>query len=284
MPLEVSKEFGKRLIATIGLVGGLDLYNQSTWREVVEALRHQFHIREVSAFSRFYLGDACEFDLGRSNRITILAYLAEYGKLGIDVTLLCVGRWAHLIDSQVWHCFQSNPHSIESRRLLNRLMKPVPWPPRSSDLEYVAEKIEKFFHDNDPFAMSNMDGREFEAIVGEFLEISGLGIVEVTQPIKDKGVDLIVYIPQETCHDVLYVQCKAGKQRVAVRELRELIGVVARDGATAGLLVATAGFTVATEKEAALSRINIELVKAARLSSWIESKLLSIGTARQGNL
>lgn len=109
-----------------------------------------------------------------------------------------------------------------------------------------------------------MTWREFEALVGEAYRRQGWRAAE-TDSGPDGGVDLVLRRDRER----LFVQCKHWRaQRVGVKVVRELKGVIAQAGATGGVVVTSGGFTqeaVAFAQAAGITLLDgVELQRLAR--------------------
>ena len=82
--------------------------------------------------------------------------------------------------------------------------------------------------------------REFEELVGEAYRRKGYTVTETGGGGADGGVDLVLRKGGEK----LLVQCKHWKMdKVGVKVIRELYGVVAAEGATGGIVIASGTFT-----------------------------------------
>ena len=75
---------------------------------------------------------------------------------------------------------------------------------------------------------------------------------------RDGGVDILAYSdPLGTVAPRIVVQVKHRQQKATVQEIRELSGLLQRDGDT-GLFVSSGGFTTEAEREVKGSRQHIE--------------------------
>ena len=75
---------------------------------------------------------------------------------------------------------------------------------------------------------------------------------------RDGGVDILAYSdPLGTVAPRIVVQVKHRQQKATVQEIRELSGLLQRDGDT-GLFVSSGGFTSEAEREVSGSRQHIE--------------------------
>lgn len=102
--------------------------------------------------------------------------------------------------------------------------------------------------------------REFEELVGEAYRRQGYRVTETGGRGTDGGVDLVLKRGGET----LLVQCKHWKMdKVGVKVIRELYGVVAAEGATGGIVISSGSFT--QEARDFVSGKAIELLDGAEL-------------------
>ena len=107
--------------------------------------------------------------------------------------------------------------------------------------------------------------REFERLVGEWFRRQGYSVRE-TDTGPDGGVDLVL-----TRHGETYlVQCKQWKAyKVGVNIVRELLGVMASQGAAGGYIVTSGVFTEEARRFAASS--GIKLIDGTQLAACIRT-------------
>jgi len=291
LPSEVVRTFGNRLVATRGFNGAIDLFAPSGWDGYIAQIGTfgspiDKNIRKIQ---RFLFSAAVEAYVGSRNvielndpllsRVGVSPHLWKAGRppfaLPIEgkqanrrslLSLLCVGSRAHLVRRAWWHEIRSDPHVAERMRISG--LRPS-WD--DDRIGEVGDSIASVLLRTG----ARRGGRRLELEVAEALSAASVGIVEITQPSQDGGIDVIVHIPDGSVVRVIYVQCKGGQRKVNVREVRELIGVVARDARDAGLLVATSGFSKEATDEAALSKVVVDLVSAERLASWVEMHVVA---------
>lgn len=93
-------------------------------------------------------------------------------------------------------------------------------------------------------ALSLLSWREFELLISEMFRQQGYQVKE-TQAGADGGVDIILSNCMSSRQEqIFYVQCKHWKkQKVGVKEVRELNGIVAAKGINNGILVTSGRFT-----------------------------------------
>lgn len=102
--------------------------------------------------------------------------------------------------------------------------------------------------------------QDFERIVGEIYRRKGYAVLETGKGGADGGVDLKLSKEGE----VWLVQCKRwSREQVGVALVRELLGVVASEKATGGILITTSVFT--PDAEAFARRNPIRLVSGKEL-------------------
>ncbi len=88
--------------------------------------------------------------------------------------------------------------------------------------------------------LREIDWKEFEELVGEAFRRKGYSVTETGGGGADGGVDLIIRKGGER----LLVQCKHWKMdKVGVKVIRELYGVIAAEGATGGVVISSGTFT-----------------------------------------
>ncbi len=118
-----------------------------------------------------------------------------------------------------------------------------------------------------------MSWQEFEMLVGDAYRIQGFSVSETGGGGADGGVDLVLTKGRERT----LVQCKQWRAyKVGVDVVRELYGVMAASGASAGIVVTSGRFTN-DAKEFARGR-NVELVEGPELVALI--KRASLATKR----
>lgn len=114
-----------------------------------------------------------------------------------------------------------------------------------------------------PETVRSMTWREFEQLIGQVLRGRGYHVSR-SEPGPDGGVDLVATKGSER----VLVQCKHWRtQRVGVKVVRELHGVVAAQGASGGYVVTSGVFS--QEAWAFAQSCNIELVDGEKLGSLI---------------
>jgi hypothetical protein len=111
----------------------------------------------------------------------------------------------------------------------------------------LVDRINELIHDltSEPELLFAVDSREFEYLVAEILRRRGYD-VQVTRQSRDGGVDIYASrIEPNGLHGLYFVQCKRQSKRnkVGVRPVRDLYGVVCARKATGGIVVTTSFFT-----------------------------------------
>ncbi|MDP9121695.1 MAG: restriction endonuclease [Acidobacteriota bacterium] len=112
---------------------------------------------------------------------------------------------------------------------------------------------------------------EFQNLVAELLRAMGYHVPHVAAPGPDGGVDLLAYRdPLGTAAPRIKVQVKHREQKASAKEVRELEGLLRREG-DVGILVSSGGFTSEATREARASHQHIELMDLNRLIAlWID--------------
>jgi restriction system protein len=110
---------------------------------------------------------------------------------------------------------------------------------------------------------------EFQHAVAELLIAMGYHVPHVAQPGRDGGIDVVAYRdPLGTSTPRIKVQVKHRDQKVTVKEVRELEGLLRKDG-DIGLIVSSGGFTSEVEREIRASTKHIEMMDLERfINLW----------------
>lgn len=123
-------------------------------------------------------------------------------------------------------------------------------------------------------SLRSIDWREFELLVGEAFRRQGYTIAETGLGGADGGIDLVLRKQGE----VTLVQCKQWrKQRVDVRIVREMYGLMAHHGAQAVKIVCVGDFTPEARRFAQGKRI--ELIHGEDLLAMVRSVQSGAATA-----
>ena len=141
--------------------------------------------------------------------------------------------------------------------------------------------IETVAENESPLALNEMSWQGFEALVQEAFRLRGYAVRQLGGEGADGGVDLVL----DRGPEKVLVQCKQWRaQRVGVSVVRELYGVMAAEGAAAGIVVTSGSFTP-DAVEFARGR-NVRLIAGPELHEMIRdvraSKPRTAGVATQG--
>lgn len=128
-------------------------------------------------------------------------------------------------------------------------------------LELAQSELEHAVHTFGPY--------EFQQLTEYLLEAMGYHVVFNAPPGKDGGVDLVAYSdPLGVTAPRIKCQVKHRKDKMTVKEVREMQGLLSRQG-DVGILVSTGGFTGDAEREARAAHVQIELMDLTRfLELW----------------
>jgi restriction system protein len=125
-----------------------------------------------------------------------------------------------------------------------------------------------------PAALGDMTWREFEGLVDEAFRMRGYSVRRIGGDGPDGGVDLVL----DRGAEKVLVQCKQWRaMRVGVSVVRELYGVMAAQGAAAGIVVTSGSFTP-DAVEFAEGR-NVRLIAGPELVELIRDARSSIARA-----
>jgi restriction system protein len=125
----------------------------------------------------------------------------------------------------------------------------------------AAEGLQTFIAAKNPY--------EFQDLVAALLRGMGYFTPFVAPKGKDGGVDIVAYRdPLGTQSPRIQAQIKHRESAASVQEIRELMGLLQKDG-NVGIFVSTGGFTVDARAAARSSHAHIELIDLERfLTLW----------------
>jgi restriction system protein len=128
-----------------------------------------------------------------------------------------------------------------------------------------------------PTALGEMSWRDFEGLIEEAFRIRGYSVRRLGGDRPDGGVDLVL----DRGAEKVLVQCKQWRAfRVGVTVVRELYGVMAAQGAAAGIVVTSGSFTPDAIEFA--SGRNVRLIAGPELHTMIQQAKASLAPARAG--
>lgn len=105
---------------------------------------------------------------------------------------------------------------------------------------------------------------DFQKLVAELLIAMGYYVPFVAPPGRDGGIDIVAYKdPLGTSTPRIKVQVKHRDQKLTVKEVRELEGLLRKEG-DIGLIVSSGGFTSEVEREIRASPKHIETMDLDR--------------------
>jgi restriction system protein len=131
-------------------------------------------------------------------------------------------------------------------------------------IEQIAmEELKKFVKAKNPYA--------FQDLAAALLRGMGYYTPFVAPRGKDGGIDIIAYRdPLGTVTPRIKVQVKHREQSATVQEIRQLMGLLQKDG-DVGILISSGGFTPDAKTAAQSSHIHIELIDLDRfIGLWQE--------------
>ena len=119
--------------------------------------------------------------------------------------------------------------------------------------------------------IEKLNAYDFQKLVAELLRAMSYHVPYVAPPGADGGIDLVAYKdPLGTSTPRLRVQVKHRANKVDVKEVRELEGLLRKEG-DMGLIVSSSGFTSAALREIQVSSKHIETMDLERLITlWQE--------------
>ena len=124
-------------------------------------------------------------------------------------------------------------------------------------VDQARAEIEHHINDLGPY--------DFQKLVAELLIGMGYHVPFVAPPGRDGGIDLVAYKdPLGINPPRIKVQVKHREQKQTVKEVRELEGLLRKEG-DIGLIVSSGGFTSEVEREIRASSKHIEIMDIDRL-------------------
>ena len=137
--------------------------------------------------------------------------------------------------------------------------------------EISAEAIEQSAYDQIEGFVNRKTPYEFQDLAAALLRGMGYFTPFVAPAGKDGGVDIVAYRdPLGTSSPRIKVQIKHRESPASVQEVRQLIGVLQKDG-DVGIFISSGGFTSDAKAAARNSNVHVELVDLPRLISlWQE--------------
>jgi restriction system protein len=127
-------------------------------------------------------------------------------------------------------------------------------------------------------SFDGMTWQDFEMLVGQAFRLQGFRVLDVGGSGPDGGIDLVMLKGSEK----FLVQCKHWRaQRVGVDVVRELYGVMAAKGSTAGFVVTSGRYTEDAVKFS--EGRNITLIEGAKLIEMCQQARRSLDSATKHN-
>lgn len=119
--------------------------------------------------------------------------------------------------------------------------------------------------------VERMNPYEFQDLAAALLRGMGYFTPFVAPKGKDGGIDIVAYRdPLGTVSPRIKVQVKHRQQAANVQEVRQLMGILQKDG-DVGIFISTGGFTSDAKLAARESLVHVELIDLNRfLELWIE--------------
>ena len=142
---------------------------------------------------------------------------------------------------------------------------------RVKDVSVALEQIEQIAADGLKTYIEAKNAYEFQDLAAALLRGMGYHTPFVAPRGKDGGVDIIAYRdPLGTVSPRIKVQVKHRQQPANVQEVRQLMGLLQKDG-DVGIFISTNGFTPDAKMTALGSHIHMELIDLTRfIDLWQE--------------
>ncbi len=133
------------------------------------------------------------------------------------------------------------------------------------------DQIEQMAIDSIQKEIKSMNPYEFQDLVAALLRGMGYYTPYVSPRGKDGGIDIIVYRdPLGTVTPRIKVQVKHREQSATVHEIRQLMGLLQKDG-DIGIFISSGGFTPDAKTTARGAHVHVELIDLDRfINLWQE--------------
>lgn len=137
--------------------------------------------------------------------------------------------------------------------------------------EITLEEMEQIASDGLKKHIDSKTAYEFQDLVAALLRAMGYHTPFIAPRGKDGGIDVLAYQdPLGTLSPRIKIQVKHRDSTATVKEVRELMGLLQKDG-DVGLFVSTGGFTPDAKTTARTSHVHVELIDFERfISLWQE--------------
>ncbi len=137
--------------------------------------------------------------------------------------------------------------------------------------EATIDEIEQIALDGTKNHLKSKNPYEFQDIVAALLRAMGYYTPFIAPKGKDGGIDIIAYRdPLGTVSPRIKVQVKHRDQPASVQEIRQLMGLLQKDG-DVGIFISSGGFTPDAKSAARSSHVHVELIDLSRfIELWQE--------------
>lgn len=141
----------------------------------------------------------------------------------------------------------------------------------AKDEEVSADEIEQSAYEQIENYINKKNPYEFQDLAAALLRGMGYFTPFVAPAGKDGGVDIVAYRdPLGTSSPRIKVQIKHRESSATVQEVRQLMGLLQKDG-DVGIFISTGGFTPDAKTTARNSNVHVELVDLPRfITLWQE--------------
>lgn len=127
------------------------------------------------------------------------------------------------------------------------------------------DQIEQIAIDGLEEYVRSINPYEFQELAAALLRGMGYYTPFIAPKGKDGGIDIIAYRdPLGTISPRIKVQVKHRESSTSVHEIRQLMGLLQKDG-DVGIFISTSGFTPDAKSTAQSSHVHVELIDLARL-------------------
>ena len=151
------------------------------------------------------------------------------------------------------------------------------WIPDYRFITIEFRRLIEVIEPNLPEALFHLNGEDLECLIMDLFDRAGYGVARIGRNTyeKDGGIDIIAYSHDSLAGDLrLAIQCKATKNRIETRAIREFNTSLQNFNSHKGVFVTTSDFTSSANDEVCKSGYPIELMDYVKLSNRIRSTVI----------
>ncbi len=156
-------------------------------------------------------------------------------------------------------------------------MKSNLWVPENQIITLEFHRLIELVEPRLPESLHHLNGEELEHLIMDLFDRAGYGVARIGRSTfeSDGGVDVIAYSQDALAGDLRFaIQCKATKNRIETRAIREFNTSLQNFNSHKGVFVTTSDFTKNAQEEVCVSGYPIELMDYVKLTNKIRSAVI----------